>query len=127
MKEYMLLIRNRIQHDADWPSEKREQFLKKCEIYIGELRKNGRLISAQPLAREGAIISGSAGALNDKPFNETGEIQVGYYHIMAENMDEAIAIAKLNPEFEYSPTARIEVRPIKVKESSTGFVYPRQN
>lgn len=40
-------------------------------------------------------------------------------------MDEAIAIAEGNPEFEYGTTARIEVRPIKMKEESTGFVYPK--
>jgi hypothetical protein len=126
MKEYMLLIRNRIRHDADWSQEKREQFLKKCEYYIGELRKNGKFISAQPLVREGVIISGTAGSWHDKPISETEEIQVGYYHINAENMDEAIEIAKQNPEFEYSPTARVEVRPVKVRENATGFVYPKK-
>jgi hypothetical protein len=39
-------------------------------------------------------------------------------------MQEAINIAKENPEFEYVPSASIEVRPIKTKESETGFVYP---
>ena len=40
-------------------------------------------------------------------------------------MNEAIAIAKENPEFEYVPTATIEVRPIKMKEEATKFVYPK--
>jgi hypothetical protein len=39
----------------------------------------------------------------------------------------SIAISKLNPEFEYGKSARIEVRPIKVKEESTGFVYPKKD
>jgi hypothetical protein len=50
---------------------------------------------------------------------------VGYYHILAEDLEEAIAIAKKNPEFAYSTTARIEVRPIKTKEVITGYVYPK--
>ncbi|MGD0209522.1 MAG: YciI family protein [Desulfomonilia bacterium] len=58
------------------------------------------------------------------PFNETKEVIVGYYHILAEDLGDAIAIAKGNPEFEYGTTARIEVRPIKMKEEDTGFVYP---
>ena len=39
---------------------------------------------------------------------------------------EAIAIAKENPEFEYGTTATIEVRPVKMMEDATGFVYPGQ-
>jgi hypothetical protein len=30
-----------------------------------------------------------------------------------------------NPEFEYTKTARIEIRPIKMKEESTAYVYPK--
>jgi len=127
MKEYMLLIRNGIRHDAGWGPEKKEQFLKKCEVYISDLKKNGKLISAQPLVREGTIISGTDGAWHNKPIPESEEIQVGYYHIYASDIDEAIGIAKMNPEFEFSPTARIEVRPVKIKESSTGFVYPKKD
>ena len=52
------------------------------------------------------------------------EIQVGYYHIFAADLDEAVAIAKRNPEFRYTATAKIEVRPIKAMEEDTGFVYP---
>ena len=42
----------------------------------------------------------------------------------ATSNNEAIKIAKDNPEFEYLPSASIEVRPIKTKEVETGFVYP---
>ena len=52
------------------------------------------------------------------------ETQVGYYHILAMDLDEAIKIAKDNPEFEYVPSANIEVRPIKTKETETDFTYP---
>jgi hypothetical protein len=121
----MLLVRNEIDHQASWSPEKHQQFLKKCEDYIENLRKEGRLKSAQPLVREGKIISFSKGAWKDGPFNESKEVIVGYYHILAEDLNGAIAIAKGNPEFEYGSTARIEVRPIKTKEESTGFVYPK--
>jgi hypothetical protein len=125
MKEFMLLIRNKIDHQTEWPPEQHQEFIKKCELYIGNLKKENKLISAQPLIREGKIISGKNGAWKDIPFNETEEVQVGYYHILATDLDEAISIAKGNPEFEYGSTARIEVRPIKVKETTTGFVYPK--
>jgi hypothetical protein len=125
MKEYMLLIRNEIDHQTSWPPEQHQQFLKKCEDYIGDLTKEGKLKSSQPLVREGTIVSGSRGDWKEGPFNEAREIIVGYYHILAKDLNDAIAIAKRNPEFEYGTTARVEVRPIKMKEESTGYVYPK--
>lgn len=99
-------------------------FLKKCEDYIGNLTKEGKLESAQPLVRKGKMIFRSGGAWKEKPFNETKEVIVGYYHILAKDLNEAIAIAKRNPEFEYGTTARIEVRQIKMKEETTSCIYP---
>jgi hypothetical protein len=125
MKEFMLLIRNEIDHQSDWAPERHQSFLKKCEVYIGNLKKAGNLIAAQPLVREGKMISGSKGAWKVSPFNETKEVQVGYYHIRAKDLEEALALAQQNPEFEFSMTARIEVRPIKMKEEDTGFEYPK--
>jgi hypothetical protein len=125
MKEYMLLILNEIDHQKLWSSEQHTKFLKQCESYIGKLKADGKLIAAQPLAKEGVIISGSHKAWHEAPLRQTGEIQVGYYHILANDLDEAIAIAKANPEFEFSATACVEVRPIKGAEKETGFVYPK--
>ncbi len=78
------------------------EFLKSCESYIGKLQKDGNLKIAQPLVREGSIISGSREKWNIVPFDETKEVQVGYYHILAKDMDDAMQIAKDNPEFEFS-------------------------
>jgi hypothetical protein len=72
------------------------------------------------------MISGAKGKWKETPFNETREVRVGYYHILARDMDEAISIAKENPEFDYGTTARIEVRPVKMKEETTSFVYPKK-
>jgi hypothetical protein len=88
MKEFMLLIRNEIDHQALWSPEQQQQFLKKCEVYIGDLMKEGKLKSAQPLVREGTMISGSKGDWKEGPFNETKEVIVGYYHLLAEDLNE---------------------------------------
>lgn len=126
MKEYMLLIRNIMDNQSDWPEEKHEGFLKACENYIGGLKKEEKLIAAQPMQREGRMISGSAEDWSEGPFREGHEVIVGYYHIRARDMEDAIAIAKQNPEFSYTKTARVEVRPIKSREEETGFEYPRE-
>jgi hypothetical protein len=121
----MLLIRNVLDNQKTWPAERVREFLDNCRNYIGELANEGKLISAQPLIREGTMLSGSKGAWTLGPFNESGEAIVGYYHILADDLNDAVAVAKRNPEFEYGETARIEVRPVKTKEESTSYVYPK--
>jgi hypothetical protein len=57
------------------------------------------------------------------------EIYIGHLkasgNLIAPDIDEAITIAKRNPEFNYVPSASIEVRPIKTKEEKRNFVYPK--
>ena len=122
----MLLIHNTMDHTAQLSAEEMQGFLKDCMDYINRLVSEGKLKGAQPLVKEGKIISGSKGNWKDGPFNESKEVIIGYYHILARDIDEAIAIAKENPEFAYTRTARIEVRPIRMVEKATGFKYPSQ-
>ena len=124
MKEFMLLIRNEGDGKAALSPQQQQDFLKACQVYIEDLMKKGNLKSAQPLVREGKMVSGTPGAFKDGAYNETKEIIVGYYHILAKDLDEAIAIAKRNPEFAFIKGAKIEVRPIKMIEQATGFEYP---
>jgi hypothetical protein len=126
MKEFMFFIRKQTVSKQSLPPEKHHDFLKSCESYIGKLKKEGKLISAQPIDRAGKIISSKEGDWKEAAFNETTEVIGGYYHILANDLDEAIAIAKANPEFEFNKDTRIEVRPIKMKEETTGFTYPTQ-
>src|SRR5689334_10017102 len=92
MKEFMLIIRNAGDGKAKFSAEEQQNFLKACQVYIDELKKNGKLKSAQPLIREGKMISGRVGNFVEGPYHEGNEIVVGYYHIMAEHLDEAVAI-----------------------------------
>ena len=41
MNEFMLLIRNEIDHQATWSPEQHKRFLKSCEHYIGKLKREG--------------------------------------------------------------------------------------
>lgn len=124
-KEFMLYIRNAGDAKAALPADEHLKFIKQCEVYIGQLKAENKLISAQPIVREGFIISKSNSGWTREPVDPTKEVQVGYYHIVANDMEEAIEIAKQNPEFAFVPSATIEVRPIKTKETETSFVYPK--
>jgi hypothetical protein len=124
MKEFMFYIRNQKDAKKSLTEEEHLAFIKKCETYIGILKSENKLIAAQPIVREGVVIKKSGNSWLEKDIITDSEVQVGYYHILAVDIEEAIKIAKDNPEFEYVPSASIEVRPIKTKESETGFVYP---
>jgi hypothetical protein len=124
-KEFMLYIRNAGDAKAALTPEQHLAFMRKCEVYIGKLKAEEKLIAAQPIVREGFVISKDGNDWTKIPVDPSREVQVGYYHIVAGSLDEAIAVAKENPEFEFVPSASIEVRPIKTKEAETNFIYPK--
>lgn len=125
MKEFMFYIKNAGDAKAALSPDEHLAFVKGCEVYIGKLEAQGKLIAAQPIMREGFVLSRPAGNWTATALDPTREVQVGYYHILAETMDEAIEIAKQNPEFEYVPSAKIEIHQVKTKEEETNFVYPK--
>jgi hypothetical protein len=125
VQEFKLLIRNQPQAKDALSPEQHLAFVKACEAYIGRLKEAGKLIAAQPLQREGVMLSGKDGAWQQAPYAEGPDVIVGYYHIVAEDLAEAVSLAQGNPEFSFTSTARVEVRPIKGTERATGFVYPK--
>jgi hypothetical protein len=123
-QEFMLYVRNAGDAKLALTEERHLEFIKKCEAYIGRLKAEDKLIAAQPLAREGFVVSRNGGIWKSDLIDGSKEVHVGYYHIRAEDIQDALAMAKENPEFEYVPSATIEVRPVKMKEEKTNFVYP---
>jgi hypothetical protein len=124
MKEFMFYIRNAGDAKAALTADEHLAFVKKCEVYIGKLNAEGKLVAAQPIIRDGVIVSKRVKGWSKDIIDPAKEVQVGYYHIKANDIAEAIDIAKANPEFEYVPSATIEIHQIKTKEEETGFVYP---
>lgn len=127
MKDYMLRILNDGTAQNDWPKQKHLEFVRKCEVYIKDLQARGQLVAAQPLARQGVVLSRSSEQWNQQPLDLNAEVQVGYYLVRAANVAEAVEIAKGNPEFEYSAAARVEVRPLTAEEAISGYTYPTLN
>lgn len=126
MKEFMFYIQNEKDGKKSMTPEDHLAFVQRCEAYIGRLQSQHALIAAQPILPDGVVIRKSEEGWTETPLPLDEKIQVGYYHIRAENFADAIQIAKDNPEFEYVPGAIIEIRQIKTKERETGFVYPAQ-
>lgn len=115
MQEFMIFIKTKGDHLEGLSPEQQQAHVQKIGEYIGELMESGKLKGAQPLEMDGAVIHGNKGVFKDGPFNESKEVIVGYFHIVAENLEEAIAIAKANPIFE-DAEGTLEVRPVKQME-----------
>jgi hypothetical protein len=115
MQEFMLFIKTTGDFLEELSPEEQQAHVQKIGVYIGGLMEAGKLKGAQPLELKGAVIHGNHGVFKDGPFNETKELINGYFHILAEDMDDAIAIAKANPIFQ-DVSATVEVRPIKTIE-----------
>ena len=113
MQYFLLLIRTEGDPWEIMSPEQQQKHVEKAANYIGNLIKDGKLKSAQPLEPRGEIISNSKGVWKDGPFNESKEVIAGYFLINAKNYEEAVAIARANPIYEDQLKARIEVRPIK--------------
>ncbi|MEM8999220.1 MAG: YciI family protein [Bacteroidota bacterium] len=115
MQEFLLLIRNEVTPKSNLSPEQMQHHIEKIGAYLKQLAEKGHMKSAQPLENEGVILSYKNREIIDGPFNETKEVISGYYHLLAKNLDEAIALAKKDPRFEEG-IWRIEVRPIKKVE-----------
>lgn len=117
MKEFMLFVRTDGDHLGSMSPKEQQEHVAKIGNYISSLMKAGKLKGAQPLDMAGALVHGNKGVFKDGPFSESKEVIVGYFHIIANDLNEAIEIAKSNPMFKVAKGS-IEVRPIK---SMTGI------
>lgn len=111
MKDFLLILRTEGNVWTDLSPEKLQKHMEHGMAYIGKLIAEGKLKSASPVEKGSKIITEKNGMLTDGPFNESKEVIAGYFLITAENIDEAVAIAKENPIFKDIPT-KIEVHPM---------------
>jgi hypothetical protein len=111
MKDFLLIIRTEGSVWTDLSAEQLQKHMEHGTAYIGNLMKEGKLKNANPVDKGSRVITESNGVIKDGPFNETKEVVAGYFLIAAEDMDEAVVIAKANPIFKDIPT-KIEVHPM---------------
>jgi hypothetical protein len=111
MKEFLLILKTEGSVWTDLSPEQLQNHLKAGGAYIGNLIAEGKLKSANPVDKGSVLVTGRNGVIKDGPFNESKEVIAGYFHIVANDIDEAVAIAKANPIFNDIPTT-IEVHPM---------------
>jgi hypothetical protein len=109
MSQYMLLLytteeEERADRGGEWSMWSE---LNQSLEAAGLLAANGRLHGTETATTVTAM-SGET-ELTDGPFAVTKEVLVGYYLIEAENLDQALGVAKRVPLIRYG---RVEVRPV---------------
>jgi hypothetical protein len=111
MKEYLLLIRNEANYWGAMTHEQQLEHMQKAAAYIQKYTSEGKMKSAQPLTMNGLMLQNTDSGFKDGPFVESKEVIGGFFHIAANDLDEALEIAKANPVFD-DPGVRIEIREI---------------
>ena len=108
--EYLLLFRGNEWYNSLSP-EQLQKAMTDFKAWFDRLTEQGKLKAAQPLVREGKIVSGKNGRIvADGPFAESKEAIGGYFLLAVNSLDEAAAIAKGCPALDYG--TEIEIRPI---------------
>jgi hypothetical protein len=106
--EYLLLISGKDWYSGLSPAEL-QRAMDQFKVWFDRLSASGKLKGAQPLAREGAVVT-KGGVVSDGPYAESKEAIGGYFLVQVETIEEAVAIAQGMPAIEYG--AKVDVRPV---------------
>jgi len=110
--EYLLLSRG--QWDRDKSPREIQAAIDDFYAWYEQLVAQGRFKPGQRLATGGKLVSRSG--VTDGPFTEAKEIIGGYWFIVATSLQEAAAIAALNPCLACGLS--YEIRPIEPERAS---------
>lgn len=97
--------------DRGLSADELQDAMDKAMAWFDGLSERGKIKAGQPLGSQGRTISGSDGRfVMDGPFAESKEAVGGYLILQAEDLDEAVEIARSAPGLRHGVT--VEVRPI---------------
>jgi hypothetical protein len=116
MLEFILSLRSSKNTKIELSVNDHLSFVKASEKYFEDLITQGKLIMRGPVVKEGVVVKRTSKGWIRQQLGELQKIQIGYYVILATDLDEAVEIAKENPEFNYIDSATIEVRPLNTNE-----------
>ena len=107
----MLIVKTEGSVWRDLSLEQLQRHLEHNTAYIGNLKSQGKLKTVNPVDKGSRIVTENSGVMKDAPFNETNEVIAGYFIFTANDLPEAVGIAKANPIFKVIKT-KIEVHPV---------------
>jgi len=112
MEKFMLLIRQDLEEVNQMTKEEYQVRLDLMLGWVAQLTETGNFITAEPLLTTGRYVTKTE-VLSDGPFIEAKEAVSGYFIINAENLDQAVSLAKQCPQILTNDVV-IEVRPIRL-------------
>jgi hypothetical protein len=110
MEKFMLIIREDLSRIGKLTDEERFSNIPEQLKWIQSIADSGNYITGEPLGVKGRYVT-KDDVLSDGPFIESKEGVSGYDMIMAENINQAVAIAQMCP-LVMKGVAVIEVRPV---------------
>ncbi|HEX9512425.1 MAG TPA: YciI family protein [Puia sp.] len=117
MEKFMLIVREDLEKIGRLTPEERFSTFPTMLDWVRSIAESGNYIGGEPLAITGRYVSKNE-VLSDGPFIESKEGVSGYDIIMAENINQAVAIAQTCPMVMQGLAVR-EVRPIQAFVSKT--------
>ena len=110
MKDFLLVYRNDYKNQPVGSPEQMQAITQRWMDWIGGIAAQNKLTSqGNRLGSEGKVVRPN-NVVTDGPYTEIKELIGGYSIINAESYDEAVAIAKGCPIFEFG--GNVEVRDI---------------
>lgn len=106
MKDFVFLFRGGLDFKTA-TTEQIQQAMQRWKTWMDELTAQGKMTGGNRLLPVGATVSGTAAQVTDGPYPEGKEIIGGYVGIKANDLDEALAIAKTCPILFYNGSAEV--------------------
>jgi hypothetical protein len=107
MAQYAVLI---YAHDSAHAPDGTPEDLESCDQHSDELTEKGVMVAAYALTPRDMATSIRGDIITDGPFVDSKEVVAGFYVLEAADLDEALAIARLNPVV--ADGGGVEIRPI---------------
>ena len=117
MEKFMLIVREDLERIGRLTTKERFAESPNMLDWVRSLAESGNYIGGEPLAITGRYVTQNE-VLSDGPFIEAKEGVSGYDIILAENLEQAVAIAQSCPMVIQGFAIR-EVRPIQAFISNT--------
>jgi hypothetical protein len=114
MAQYMLLLHQVPNYNAELPREQMMEVVKRYMAWADGLRQKGRMFGGEKLTASGGRhikVEGGKPVASDGPYAEAKDVIGGYFVIEAADHAEAEAIARDCPHL-WSDSNWIELRPI---------------
>ncbi|MEM0993268.1 MAG: YciI family protein [Bacteroidota bacterium] len=110
MKKYLLLLHEDAEQLQKLSPKEMEELVSAHMAWAEKLGTAGHLIAGEALKAESVKITGKACIVKDGTFLEVKEMIGGFYYLQAENLEQAVELAKGCPCHLWGGTT--EIRPI---------------